>query len=82
MCPPFFFILQAIFHLIFLGPSIDLFRKAIDYYILLIGLVFIAYGTYNVIIGHLNNSYYVVMTWTSLMVYILTSNLLCWSNLC
>lgn len=52
VCALLSFVLPAMFHLTFLGSSIGLFRKAVDYCILLIGLVFATYGTYNVIVGH------------------------------
>jgi solute carrier family 36 (proton-coupled amino acid transporter) len=56
VCALLSFVLPAMFHLTFLGSSIGLFRKAIDYCILVIGLVFAAYGTYNVTVGDPNKS--------------------------
>lgn len=56
VCALLSFVLPAMFHLTFLGSSIGLFRKSVDYCILLIGLVFATYGTYNVIVGQSNKA--------------------------
>lgn len=56
VCALLSFVLPAMFHLTFLGSSIGLFRKSVDYCILLIGLVFATYGTYSVIVGQSNKS--------------------------
>ncbi|KAJ4753035.1 Amino acid transporter ANT1 [Rhynchospora pubera] len=56
VCALLSFVLPAVFHLTFLGSSIGLFKKAVDYCILVIGLVFAAYGTYDVVVSHSNKS--------------------------
>jgi solute carrier family 36 (proton-coupled amino acid transporter) len=56
VCALLSFVLPALFHLTFLGPSIGLFRRAIDYCIFVIGLVFATFGTYNMIVGHPSKS--------------------------
>ncbi|OMO51890.1 Amino acid transporter, transmembrane [Corchorus capsularis] len=51
VCALISFVLPASFHLILLGSSLSFWRKALDFCILLCGLVFAAYGTYNTIVG-------------------------------
>lgn len=51
VCALISFVLPASFHLTLLGSSLSLWQKALDCCILLCGLIFAAYGTYNTIIG-------------------------------
>ncbi|MBA0706681.1 hypothetical protein Golax_018777 [Gossypium laxum] len=50
-CALISFVLPASFHLTLLGSSLSLWQKALDCCILLCGLIFAAYGTYNAIVG-------------------------------
>ncbi|KAM0941479.1 putative amino acid transporter, transmembrane domain-containing protein [Dioscorea sansibarensis] len=52
MCALLSFVLPAAFHLTFMGSSLKTWRRALDYCILLIGLVFAGHGTYAAISGH------------------------------
>ncbi|KAJ3694699.1 hypothetical protein LUZ60_000076 [Juncus effusus] len=52
VCALLSFVLPAIFHLTFMGSCIGIFRKVVDYGILIVGLVFAAYGTYDAIVGN------------------------------
>lgn len=49
VCALLSFVLPAVFHLRFLGPSLDFKRRALDYVILALGLTFAAHGTYSAI---------------------------------
>ncbi|MBA0581332.1 hypothetical protein Gorai_023513 [Gossypium raimondii] len=51
VCALISFVLPASFHLTLLGSSLSLWQKALDCCILLCGLIFAAYGTYNTIVG-------------------------------
>ncbi|XP_010927473.1 amino acid transporter ANT1 isoform X3 [Elaeis guineensis] len=52
LCALLSFVLPASFHLTFLGSSMALWQRMLDYCILLVGLVFAVYGTYDAISGH------------------------------
>ncbi|XP_038971952.1 amino acid transporter ANT1-like isoform X1 [Phoenix dactylifera] len=52
LCALLSFVLPASFHLTFLGSSMALWQRMLDYCILLVGLVFALYGTYDAISGH------------------------------
>ncbi|KAJ0987152.1 hypothetical protein J5N97_005508 [Dioscorea zingiberensis] len=52
VCALLSFVLPATFHLIFMGSSLSTWRRALDYFILLVGLVFAGHGTYAAISGH------------------------------
>ncbi|XVF76016.1 hypothetical protein PTKIN_Ptkin13bG0233800 [Pterospermum kingtungense] len=51
VCALISFVLPASFHLTLLGSSLNFWQKALDFLILLGGLLFAAYGTYNTIVG-------------------------------
>ncbi|XP_010557964.1 PREDICTED: amino acid transporter ANT1 [Tarenaya hassleriana] len=51
LCALISFVLPASFHLTLLGPSLNLWNKGLDVFIVLSGLVFAVYGTYNTIVG-------------------------------
>ncbi|CAA7407457.1 unnamed protein product [Spirodela intermedia] len=51
VCALLSFVLPAIFHLRFLGPSLDFKGRALDYAILVLGLTFAAYGTFSAVSG-------------------------------
>lgn len=51
VCALLSFVLPVSFHLTLLGPSMRLWQKVLDSCILLGGLLFAAYGTYNTIVG-------------------------------
>ncbi|EEF38324.1 amino acid transporter ANT1 [Ricinus communis] len=51
VCALISFVLPATFHLILLGPSLHFWRRALDYCILICGLLFAGYGTYNTVVG-------------------------------
>ncbi|XWS66526.1 hypothetical protein CRYUN_Cryun05aG0207100 [Craigia yunnanensis] len=51
VCALISFVLPASFHLTLLGSSFSFWQKALDIFILLCGLLFAAYGTYNTIVG-------------------------------
>ncbi|KAL5545636.1 hypothetical protein UlMin_005323 [Ulmus minor] len=51
VCALISFVLPAIFHLKICGSSLNLWEKALDYFIFSFGVVFAIYGTYNAIVG-------------------------------
>ncbi|KAL3715937.1 hypothetical protein ACJRO7_007659 [Eucalyptus globulus] len=51
VCALLSFVLPASFHLLLLGPSLRLWQKALDVCILICGLLFAVYGTYNTVAG-------------------------------
>lgn len=51
VCALISFVLPATFHLKLLGSSLQFWQKALDFFILLCGLLFAVYGTYNAIVG-------------------------------
>ncbi|XP_030531809.1 amino acid transporter ANT1 [Rhodamnia argentea] len=51
VCALLSFVLPASFHLLLLGPSLRLWQKALDVCILMCGLLFAVYGTYNAVAG-------------------------------
>lgn len=51
VCALLSFVLPATFHLMLLGPSLKLWQKSLDFFILLSGLLFAVYGTYNTVAG-------------------------------
>ncbi|KAL4272333.1 hypothetical protein GQ457_13G011900 [Hibiscus cannabinus] len=51
VCALISFVLPASFHLTLMGSSLRVWQKALDCLILLCGLLFAAYGTYNTIVG-------------------------------
>ncbi|WRX25215.1 Amino acid transporter [Theobroma cacao] len=51
VCALISFVLPASFHLTLLGSSLSFWQKALDFCILLCGLLLAAYGTYNTIVG-------------------------------
>ncbi|XP_043713734.1 amino acid transporter ANT1-like [Telopea speciosissima] len=56
LCALLSFVLPATFHLIFCGSSMRLWQRALDYCILICGLAFAAFGTYNAANGHSRGS--------------------------
>ncbi|KAK1288545.1 hypothetical protein QJS10_CPB19g01335 [Acorus calamus] len=52
VCALLSFVFPAWFHLILMGPSLDLRQKVIDYMIVIAGLAFAGYGTFNTVSGH------------------------------
>lgn len=52
VCALLSFVLPAMFHLIILGSEMRLWQRILDYCIILIGLAFAGYGTFNTISGH------------------------------
>lgn len=58
LCALLSFVLPASFHLTFLGSSMVSWQRMLDYCILLVGLVFAVYGTYDAILGHSIDSWY------------------------
>ncbi|XP_072981128.1 amino acid transporter ANT1 [Typha angustifolia] len=56
VCALLSFVLPATFHLTFMGSSIGVWQRALDYIILLVGLVFAGHGIYDVISGHTTKS--------------------------
>lgn len=51
ICALISFVLPAIFHLMLMGSSLSLSQKVLDSFILICGLLFAAYGTYNSLVG-------------------------------
>ncbi|CAB4286961.1 unnamed protein product [Prunus armeniaca] len=51
VCALISFVLPATFHLALLGSSLKLWQRTVDFSILLCGMLFAAYGTYNAIVG-------------------------------
>ncbi|XP_004303399.1 PREDICTED: proton-coupled amino acid transporter 3 [Fragaria vesca subsp. vesca] len=51
VCALISFVLPATFHLKLFGSSLQFWQKALDFFILLCGLLFAVYGTYNAIVG-------------------------------
>lgn len=51
VCALLSFVLPATFHLTLLGSSLRLWQKALDIGLLLCGLLFAVYGTYNTVAG-------------------------------
>lgn len=51
VCALISFVLPASFHLILLGSSLNLWNRALDFFILSCGLIFAVYGTYNAVVG-------------------------------
>ncbi|KAH7689477.1 solute carrier family 36 (proton-coupled amino acid transporter) protein [Dioscorea alata] len=52
LCALLSFVLPAAFHLTFMGSSLNIWRRTLDYCILLVGMVFAGHGTYAAISGH------------------------------
>ncbi|KAI0511856.1 hypothetical protein KFK09_012490 [Dendrobium nobile] len=50
------FVLPATFHLLLLGSKLKLWQRAVDYLILLVGIAFAGYGTYDALSHHLMGS--------------------------
>ncbi|OIW11403.1 hypothetical protein TanjilG_10721 [Lupinus angustifolius] len=51
ICAVISFVLPATFHLKLFGSSLSIWEKSLDYFILLCGLFFAVYGTYNTVVG-------------------------------
>ncbi|KAJ4869860.1 Amino acid transporter ANT1 [Raphanus sativus] len=51
LCALISFVLPASYHLTLLGPSLSLWNKSVDVFIVICGLLFAVYGTYNTIVG-------------------------------
>lgn len=51
VCALISFVLPATFHLTLFGSSLQFWQKTLDFFILLCGLLFAVYGTYNAIVG-------------------------------
>ncbi|CAN8259681.1 unnamed protein product [Cochlearia groenlandica] len=51
LCALISFVLPASYHLTLLGPTLTLWHKSVDVFIVICGLVFAVYGTYNTIVG-------------------------------
>lgn len=51
VCALISFVLPAIFHLLLMGSSLSFGQKVLDSFILICGLFFAVYGTYNTIVG-------------------------------
>ena len=51
VCALLSFVLPAAFHLKLYGPCLKLWQRALDYCVLLCGLFFAVYGTYNTVVG-------------------------------
>lgn len=51
LCALISFVLPASYHLTLLGPSLNVWNKSIDVFIVICGLIFAVYGTYNTIVG-------------------------------
>lgn len=56
LCALLSFVLPATFHLVLLGSNLKLWQKAVDYLILLVGLAFAAYGTFDALSDHIMGS--------------------------
>ncbi|PKU81566.1 amino acid transporter ANT1-like [Dendrobium catenatum] len=50
------FVLPATFHLLLLGSKLKLWQRAVDYLILIVGIAFAGYGTYDALSHHLMGS--------------------------
>ncbi|KAG5398814.1 hypothetical protein IGI04_020628 [Brassica rapa subsp. trilocularis] len=51
LCALISFVLPASYHLTLLGPSLNLWNKSVDVFIVICGLLFAVYGTYNTVAG-------------------------------
>ncbi|KAF8075581.1 hypothetical protein N665_1079s0006 [Sinapis alba] len=51
LCALISFVLPASYHLTLLGPSLSIWNKSVDVFIVICGLLFAVYGTYNTIVG-------------------------------
>ncbi|EOA29609.1 hypothetical protein CARUB_v10013754mg [Capsella rubella] len=51
LCALISFVLPASYHLTLLGPSLNVWNKSVDVFIVICGLIFAVYGTYNTIVG-------------------------------
>ncbi|XP_010498215.1 PREDICTED: amino acid transporter ANT1 [Camelina sativa] len=51
LCALISFVLPASYHLTLLGPSLNVWGKSVDVFIVICGLLFAVYGTYNTIVG-------------------------------
>ncbi|KAG2305817.1 hypothetical protein Bca4012_085393 [Brassica carinata] len=51
VCALISFVLPASYHLTLLGPSLNLWNKSVDVFIVICGLLFAVYGTYNTVAG-------------------------------
>ncbi|CAH8359920.1 unnamed protein product [Eruca vesicaria subsp. sativa] len=51
VCALISFVLPASYHLTLLGPSLTLWNKSVDVFIVICGLLFAVYGTYNTVAG-------------------------------
>ncbi|KAL1204718.1 Amino acid transporter ANT1 [Cardamine amara subsp. amara] len=51
LCALISFVLPASYHLMLLGPSLNVWNKSVDVFIVICGLLFAVYGTYNTIVG-------------------------------
>lgn len=51
VCALISFVLPASYHLTLLGPSLSLWNKSVDVFIVICGLLFAVYGTYNTVAG-------------------------------
>lgn len=51
LCALISFVLPASYHLTLLGPSLNLWNKSVDVFIVICGLLFAVYGTYNTVVG-------------------------------
>ncbi|KAK8926352.1 hypothetical protein KSP39_PZI018009 [Platanthera zijinensis] len=56
LCALLSFVLPATFHLLLMGSNLKIWQRAVDYIILLIGLVFAGYGTYDALRDHITSS--------------------------
>ncbi|KAK8949991.1 hypothetical protein KSP40_PGU016822 [Platanthera guangdongensis] len=56
LCALLSFVLPATFHLLLMGSNLKIWQRAVDYIILLIGLVFAGYGTYDALRDHIASS--------------------------
>ncbi|XP_010486857.1 PREDICTED: amino acid transporter ANT1 [Camelina sativa] len=51
LCALISFVLPASYHLTLLGPSLNVWDKSVDVFIVICGLLFAVYGTYNTVVG-------------------------------
>ncbi|XP_057438972.1 amino acid transporter ANT1 [Lotus japonicus] len=51
LCAMLSFVLPAIFHLKIFGSSLRIWQKALDFFVLICGLLFAVYGTYSTVVG-------------------------------
>ncbi|KAK8949874.1 hypothetical protein KSP40_PGU016819 [Platanthera guangdongensis] len=56
VCAMLSFVLPATFHLVLMGSDLKLWRRAVDYVFLLVGLAFAGYGTYNALRDQITGS--------------------------